>query len=187
MTELSAGHLVTVDPTPTIGDVFGIATPDGCAVMQYVFDFGDGKRVMRVLPGLHQCDADRLHEVVARPEQFLTVHVVDSVDASGLAHLGNFPVPMWAQGRPHFRVEGGRFGDNGRWLRFDGRRTSRLGRVLRPEDAGLSIYGVAGTEFILSRVRSGYRPADDIGDAIVRRTKGPVADIVAWRKSRTRR
>lgn len=162
-----------------LGAVVRIRADDGCAFMQYVYDLGDGKHAMRVLRGLHDCASVDARRLVAGPTQFMTVFMLDPRDTA-VEHVGDFPIPPREVGRPRFRVEGGAFADDGSWLLLDGDKTQRLGRTLTEDEARLSVYGVAGAEFIVSRVRRDYRPEDDTGGAAVRQSKRLVDRVATY-------
>ena len=172
-----------------LGDVIGIATPQGFAYAQFTHDVPLHGQLLRILPGLYATRPTDLAALVQQPERYVTFFWLRPVLSSaygGMAIVGPYEIPARNRPMPLFRspaLEPREPGPPPYWTLWDGQRRWRVERLTAAQ-WDLPVDGMPHTEVFRDQIVSGWSPRDYDGIPVDRTP--PVAAGGSKRRPRQR-
>jgi hypothetical protein len=146
---------------PRIGDIVEIPTRRGLAYAHYALRKEQFGALLRVLPGFFTERPSNFVHLVGQPPRFVAFFPLGAAVSRGIFEIvATVPVPELAQRLPLFRAAGhidrqGRVHD---WWLWDGERSWRVGRRLRPEHRSLPLQEVINDTLLIERIEADWTP-----------------------------
>lgn len=147
-----------------VGDLFEIKTARGLGYFQFVNKHAEFGQLVRALPGVHHERPADLTQLAAEKEAFFVFFPVAAAGSKGLVEkVGNFAIPIWAQGIPLMRRPGAR-GPGGKVLSWFivNDRGEKLVKELDEGQRQLSLAVIWNDTLLAERIASGWKPSDDV-------------------------
>lgn len=145
------------------GDVFEIKTARGLGYFQFVNKHPEFGQLIRVLPGIHEERPADLSKLSAEKEVYFVFFPVTAAVSKALVEkIGNFAVPIWAQGIPLMRRPGARApgGKVLTWFIVNDR-GEKLVKELSEDQRQLSLAVIWNDTLLAERIAAGWKPSDD--------------------------
>lgn len=145
------------------GDVFEIKTARGFGYFQLSNKHPEYGQLVRVLPGVYPERPADLERLVGEKEVFFIFFPATAAASKGLVEkVGDFAIPIWAQGIPLMRRPGAR-GPGGKVLSWFivSDRGEKLVKELDENQRQLSLAVIWNDTLLAERIASGWKPSDD--------------------------
>ncbi len=170
---------------PRIGDIIEIPTKRGLAYAHYKIQNKEFGALIHVLPRLFTERPADFATLTVEKSQFIAFFPLRAAVNRGIFKIvGNVPVSETDQKLPLFKARGhidrrGRVHD---WWLWDGERTWRAGRQLRPKHRALPERTIINDTLLIERIEEGWTEEAEI-EKIEARGRGdtpPWGGLVGW-------